>query len=138
MLAQRGFHYVEAVIATLLLTIAVAPALDALRSGLSGATLPAARLAEQYWLSAKMEGVLNQSMGALDNAATAAGSRTTPTTYSDASGTANRRLVYLARYDGDNADGDNNGFTGADAGLIWVRVELENGGLALESLTSAD
>ena len=138
MVAQRGFHYVEVIVATLLLTIAAVPALDALRTGLLGATLPASRLADQYRLSAKMENILATSIGSLDSAATAAGSRTTATTYSDASGSPGRRLVYLSRYDGDNADADNNGFSGVDAGLIWVRVELENGGLALESLVSND
>lgn len=135
---QRGFHYVEVVVAVLLLTIAIAPALDALLSGLQGAAIPAIRMANRYWLGAKLEEVLSQGIGTLDAAATSAGNRTTPTSYSDANGSVDRRLVYLSRYDGDNADGDNNGFTGIDAGLIWVRVELENTNLALESLITND
>ena len=58
------------------------------------------------------------------------------TVYSDAAGATNRRLVYLSRYDADNADGDNDFFTGMDAGLVWVRVELEGTTQAIEGLTS--
>ena len=35
-------------------------------------------------------------------------------------------LVFLSRYDGDNADADDNSFTGTDEGLIWLRVTVEN------------
>ncbi len=37
--------------------------------------------------------------------------------------------------DADN-DGDGNRFTGGDDGLLWIRVELENTELALETLTA--
>ena len=40
-------------------------------------------------------------------------------------GTTERRLVFIARYDADNADGDGNRFTGGDAGLLWMRVSIE-------------
>jgi hypothetical protein len=46
------------------------------------------------------------------------------------------RQVYLSRYDGDNADGNGNVFDGTDEGLLWVRVEIEESGLAIERLTS--
>ena len=51
--------------------------------------------------------------------------------------TNNRRLVYLSRYDADNADGNGNFFdAGMDEGLLWVRVEIEGTDQAIESLTS--
>jgi len=136
MRTQTGFHYVEVLVATLILAIAIAPALNSMSSGMLAAVLPATDLVDRYALYGKLEEVLTQPISALDAAATAAGNRTNPSSYSDASDASNRRLVYLSRYDGDNADGDNNGFTGVDAGLIWLRVESANSGLALESLAS--
>jgi len=46
------------------------------------------------------------------------------------------RNVFLSRYDGDNADTNNNPFDGVDAGLIWVRVEIAGSSLSIESLIS--
>jgi len=57
-----------------------------------------------------------------------------PPPYSDPAGTEFRRLVFLARYDGDNADGDKDPFTGIDAGLLWVRVTIEGSPRALETV----
>jgi hypothetical protein len=31
---------------------------------------------------------------------------------------------------------DNDPFTGTDAGLLWIRIELEGTGYAIETLTS--
>jgi hypothetical protein len=45
--------------------------------------------------------------------------------------------VFLSRYDGDNADGDGDPFTGTDGDLIWVRVEIPGTTLDIEALTSA-
>lgn len=84
-----------------------------------------------------MEQLLAEAPASLDAAAQAAGAPTTPTSYSDAPGTPDRRLVFLARYDLDNADGDGNPFTGGDAGLIWVRVAIKNQVIALESVTGS-
>ena len=72
----------------------------------------------------------------MDAAALAAGDATVPTSFSDSAGTNDRRLVYLSRYDGDNADADDDPFTGVDDDLIWVRVAIENSTQALETLTS--
>jgi hypothetical protein len=57
--------------------------------------------------------------------------------YSDPSTQANRRLVYLSRYDADNADGNGDFFdAGMDAGLLWVRIEFEGTNQGIEGLTS--
>ena len=57
-----------------------------------------------------------------------------PPPYSDAAGTESRRLVFLARYDGDDGDGDKDPFTGTDAGLLWVRVTIEDSPRSLETV----
>ena len=49
-------------------------------------------------------------------------------------GTPYRALVYLWRYDGDNADADNDPFTGIDPELLWMKVEIENSPLSFETL----
>ncbi len=49
-------------------------------------------------------------------------------------GSVDRRLVFIANYDGDNADTDNDPFTGTDPGLLWVRVEIEGSVAALQAL----
>ena len=133
---QCGFSYVEIMVATVLLAVALIPAMDALQHGIQSSTVHENQTVAQYQLTAKLEDVLAQPFGSLDAAATAAGSPTTITTYSDTAGSTNRRLVYLSRYDGDNADADNDPFTGIDAGLIWVRVELEATSKSIETLTS--
>jgi hypothetical protein len=86
-----------------------------------------------------MEELLAEPFAALDAAATAAGSRVTPGSYSDTvtfqDGRTVTRNVYLSRYDSDNADGDADPFTGTEADLLWLRVEI--GDTALETLRSA-
>ena len=54
--------------------------------------------------------------------------------YSDAAGTPDRRRVFLSRYDGDDDPADGDPFTGVDAGLLWIRVEIEGTNLSLERL----
>ena len=91
-------------------------------------------------MAAKLEDVLAQPFSYLDEAAIIVASPTVPSSYSDtvtsAGGRVLARQVYLSRYDGDNADGNNNVFDGTDEGLLWVRVEIEKSGLAMERLIS--
>ncbi len=61
----------------------------------------------------------------LDAEALAVASATNPTSYSDAASATPRALVFLARFDVDNADADNNNLTGGDPGLLWLRVAIE-------------
>jgi hypothetical protein len=42
----------------------------------------------------------------------------------------------LSRYDADDADGDDDPFTGTESGLIWVRVILADTVHGFESLTA--
>lgn len=121
--------------ATVLIAICMVPALEALQSGIQGAAVHESNAVNQQRLNAKLEEVLAAPLSDLDAAALAAGDTTTPTGYSDSAGTNDRRLVYLSRYDGDNADADDDPFTGVDEGLIWVRVAIDNSTHARETLT---
>ena len=66
-------------------------------------------------------------------AAVAAGP-TTPSVYSDPSGSTDRRLVFASFYDADNADSDNDPFTGTEPDLLWIRVEMAGTVDVVESL----
>jgi len=122
---QRGFLYVEVLVAVLVLALCLPPALAALSSATRAAAAERVANGRRFRLNGMMEQLLATPHAALDAAASAAGAATVPTSYSDAAGTPQRRLVFIARYDADNADGDGNGFTGGDSGLLWLRVSIE-------------
>jgi type II secretory pathway pseudopilin PulG len=123
---QRGFLYVEVLVAVLVLALCLPPALAALSSATRAAAAERAATGRRFRLNGMLEQLLATPHAALDAAAIAAGAATVPTSYSDAPGTPQRRLVFIARYDADNADGDGNGLTGGDAGLLWIRVSIES------------
>lgn len=131
-----GFSYAEVLLAAMLIAIALVPALDGISVGLKGGEVQQAAVEEHYHVLGRLEEVLAEPFESLDAAGLAAGDETTPSSYSDPSATPRRRLVFLARYDGDDADGDADPFTGGDTGLLWVRVELENSARFMQSLTS--
>jgi type II secretory pathway component PulJ len=132
-----GFSYTEMVLATFLLAIVLVPTLESLGSGIQSSNLHAARATDHYRLSGKLEEVLAKPFAELVQQADSAGGPTAiVTAYSDMAGTQGRRLVYLARYDGDNADADNNPFSGDDQGLLWVEVQLEDASAVLHTLIS--
>jgi len=133
---EIGFSYIEVLVATILIGVALVPALQTLETGLVGAETHELTATQQYYLLSRFEEVLAQPYSNLEAAALAVGSSTTPTSYSDTAGSNNRRLVFLSEYDGDNADADNDPFTGTDDGLMWVRIEIENSPLFFETLTS--
>lgn len=133
---DAGISYVEVLIATALIALAMVPAIDGLQAGLQGAEAHVEMTEAGFHLASALEEVLAQPFASLDAAATAAGHFKTPTSYSDALGSERRRLVYLWRYDADDADGDGDRFTGGEDDLLWVRVELENTSRALETLTA--
>ena len=131
---ESGFSYIELLITTVFIALMLIPALETLHTGVQGAGIHESRVAAQYRLMAIMEEVLAEPFQDLENAAQAAGGATVLTSYSDAPATPNRRLVFLSRYDGDNADADDDPFTGTDDGILWVRVEIEDSVYALETL----
>ena len=133
---ERGFSYAEVLVAITLVAVTLIPTLEALQTGIQGAGIHESHTVNQHQLFAKMEEVLAEPIEALDAAAQAAGNASTPTNYSDTAGTPNRRLVFLSRYDGDNADADDDPFTDVDDGFIWVRVEIEATVHTMETLTN--
>jgi type II secretory pathway pseudopilin PulG len=137
---ETGFGYLEVLVATALIAISLVPALEALSTGGKGYDLQAAQAVDDYYVAAKLEEVLAQPFAYLDEAASDAASSAVPSSYSDtvtlADGRVLTRQVYLSRYDGDNADGNNNAFDGTDDGLLWIRVEIEESGLGMERLIS--
>ena len=132
---NAGTSYIEVLVATVILVVALAPAIDALRTGLRGAEISASRVALHYRVTGRMEELLAEPYADLDAEAVALGSPSVVSaTYSDGAGTPDRRVVHLSRYDGDDDPSDGDPFTGVDAGLLWIRVEIEGTNLALERL----
>ena len=123
---QSGLTLVEVLVAVMLLLIVLVPAMEAIRTGVTGAEVHDELASSRFRLTSRMEELLAEPIGDLEAAATAAGGATIETSYSETAGTPGRLIVYLAPYDGDNADADNNPFTGTDSGLLWIAVEAEN------------
>jgi len=138
--SMAGFSYVEVLVATVLIAVTLVPAIEAFSPGIDGTAYTESLVEDRYQLSAKLEEVLAATFADIDTAATAAGSPTIASSYSDIftypDGRQITRNVFLSRYDGDNADTNNNPFNGIDAGLIWVRVEIGGTSLRFESLIS--
>ena len=133
---QAGISYVETLIAVTVLALALVPALESLQTAFTGSAVQETVLLWQQQLATRMEDVLAEPFSSLDDAAQAAGNETTPSSYSDAAGGPDRVLVFLSRYDGDNADANNDPFTGTDEGLLWVRVAIENTPYELTTLVA--
>jgi type II secretory pathway pseudopilin PulG len=133
---EGGFSYVEVLVTVALIALVMVPAIEGLSTGILGAGVHQRMAVADIHLTSLLEETLAQPFSALDAEAVAVNDPKVETAYSDPPGSARRRLVYLARYDGDDADGDGKRFTGGDPGLLWVRVELENTARALETLTA--
>ena len=135
-----GYAYIEILIATLLVVVVMLPALHSLFPATSVAGVHDARAEDFYLLSGRLEELLVEPFDDLDTAALAAGDETTPTTYSDVVTARGGRQVtlnvFLSRYDSDNADSDDDPFTGTEDDLLWVRVELPGTADGLETLLS--
>jgi hypothetical protein len=135
--ACGGFSYVEILVAISLIAVALVPAMNALRVGVSATTVQETRVVNHYELVGRMEQVLAEPFASLSTAAGVAGDENTPTTYSDPGGSNPRILVFLGRYDIDNADADGDPFTGADGGVLWVRVAVEGTPQGFETLVTS-
>jgi Tfp pilus assembly protein PilV len=122
---QRGFSYVEVLLSVVLLAVMLAPALDALQSGVAG-NQGAELVARQLALQDKMERVLARPFNELYVQTYAPGGNTASSVsaaLSDPVGTPERRTVVLYRYDGSAA-----ALSAADTGLVRVLVYYENEG----------
>lgn len=124
---RAGFSYVEVLIATVLMALALIPALESLELGVRGSGVHRNELVRHQRMMAKLEEVLAEPFAALEAEALAAGGGASA--YSDAVGAEDRRLVTLTAFD---ADGD----TQPDAGILRVRVAIEATPHILETLTT--
>jgi hypothetical protein len=131
---EGGLTLVEVLVSAALLTILLIPAISALRTGVVGAAVHADIANGHYRLTSRLEELLAEPFTDLSDAAIAAGAPTTPSSYSEPAGPPGRLLVYLSPYDGDNADADDNSFTGTDADLLWIRVGVEGTVHTLETV----
>ena len=123
---QAGISYAETLLAVTVLALALVPALESLQTAFTGTAVQEDVMQWQLLLATRMEDILAEPFATLDDAAQAAGSETTPSSYSDPAGGPDRVLVFLSRYDGDNADSDNDPFTGVDEGIVWAQISIEN------------
>ena len=128
---QAGLSYAEVLVAVIIIAVTVVPASNALRGAMHTANADTAATINHYRVVGKLDEILAQPFAVLSPHA--AGPSAT-TAFSDAPATANRRLVFISAYDGDNADADNDPFTGTDMGLLWIRVEIEGTGTGVQSL----
>ena len=128
---SAGVAYTEVLVALVLVMVALVPALEALRPGVMASRVLASVAARDATLRAKMEEVLAKPFSVLDAETQLAGGNTTTSVsaaLSDGAGP-ERRIVILYRTDG-------TALSGADTGLLRVRVAFEAGGSALETLRS--
>ncbi len=125
-LRQSGLTLVEVLITMALLTVLLVPAMRALHTSVTGSSVHSDLATNQFRLVSRMEELLAEPFGALEAAAVAAGSPTVATSYSETAGPPGRLIVYLSHFDGDNADADDDPFTGTDPGLLWIRVQAED------------
>ena len=128
-----------------LIAIALVPAINALQTGILSAGIHQSLTNQHYQRLKKMEEINAEPFANLLAAAKIAANKTIATSYSDAIGANDRRLIYIALYDADadpftltdpNADGDNDLYTGSTANLIWIRVETEGTAQGIETLVS--
>ncbi len=132
---MEGLSYVEVLVATLLIAVALVPMLEALQPGIQGAGIHRNQTEVQFALRGTMERVLAEPFESLDEEATAAGASTTSTTYSDLAATVPHE-VFIWRWDVDNADADDDGFTGGEDDILWIRVATQDGLTDLTTLIS--
>ena len=135
--SARGLSFVEVLIAVLLVATALIPAMEALAPAMQSTGIHQSQVARQFLLAGKLQSLQAIGFDKLDSEAVLLGNATTASTsYSDPAGGENRRLVYLSRYDADNADTNSNPFDGVDVGILWIKVAFEEGGSSLETLLS--
>lgn len=133
---STGFTYVEVLVATLLVALLLVPAMEAFTTSVAANNIYLDKMRDHYRLVDLMERTLARSYASLEAEAALVGSSTVATSFSDPGGTERRRLVFLAAYDGDNADGDGDPFTGGDPDLLWVQVRIEHTDESVVSLVT--
>lgn len=128
---QHGLSYVEILIAIALIAISIVPFSDTLRGAIDSVEADTSETENHFQLLQRMETVLAEPFADLTAAAAGVG---VASSYSDAGGTPNRIVVYLSAYDADNADADNDPFTGTDSDIVWVQVAIEGSVRSFDAL----
>lgn len=134
---ENGLTLVEVLVSIVLLTVILIPAMRALQTGVVGASVHGDVSSSHYRLTSRLEELLAEPFVDLSDAAIAAGAPTTATSYSEAAGPPGRLIVYLSLYDGDNADADDDPFTGTDPDLLWIRVAIEDSVYSLQTVRAS-
>ncbi len=132
---QSGLSYIEVLVATVLIALALVPMIEALGPGLQGSRIHLDQAEVNFALQGKLEQVLAESFDDLDDAAATAGDFSVATTYSDLAADV-PHAVFIWRWDVDNADADDDPFTGGEDDILWVRVATVNGLVELQTLVS--
>jgi len=133
----RGFAYLEALVAAMLIAVALVPASDAVRSALQQAEISKIQVRQHYRGLETFERAKAQPFSVLNSEASSTGGTSPSTALSDAAGTDFRRLAYIARHDIDNADADDDPTTGTDNGYFRVRVLVDGTGIAFDGVVKA-
>ena len=132
---QTGLSYVEVLVVSALIAIALVPMLESLQPGLQGGEISREQSESHYALRGKLESVLAEPFASLDAAATAAGAHTAATSYSDPAAPVPHE-VFIWRYDVDNADNDNDPYTGGESDMLWLRITSLDGSFSIQTLYS--
>ena len=144
-LRQQGLSYIEVLIATAILAVALVPAINALYPAIAGSSVYQSETEIHYHLTAKLEEVLAQPFDELYQEAKSLGDEKIPSgLFSDPIGSSTRRLVFLSNYqpvslslvEDPLVTTTNSSFSTADSGLLWIAVQLESNGLRMASLVS--
>ncbi len=125
---QRGFSYAEVLLSVMLLAILLVPALQALNTGIAGSAGATGLSQRQLSLRSKMEEVLSNPFSQLYAQTYLGGGNTTTsvsTSFSDASGALDRRVVVFYRF-----DAATNALSTNDTGLLYVNIYYEAEGSA--------
>lgn len=133
---EAGLTLVEVLVSIVLLAIILLPAVSALQTAAIGSSVHSELATNHFRLTSRLEELLAEPFSSLVDAAIAAGGPLVPSSYSDAAGPPDRFLVYLSLYDGDNADNDNDPFTGTDPDLLWIQVAVEDTVFELQTITA--
>lgn len=131
---QGGLTLVEVLVTMVVLAVLLVPTISALQTSIVGADVHADVTANHYRLTSRLEELLAEPFADLS---AAAGAPAAPSSYSDPAGPPGRLLVYLSFYDGDNADADDDPFTGTEPDLLWIGVNIEDSVHTLQTIRAS-
>jgi len=127
---QRGLTLTEVLVAVVLLSVLLVPAVNALYAGFLGTEIHSDLIRDHYRLVSRLETVLAEPFAGLEDAAAGP---STPSSYSDSAAPPDRVVVFIAGYDPDNTVDP---FADPDDDVLWVRVAIDGSVQGLETLTT--